>query len=135
MKKLNICLFCFFTLFLVNSCHEEREAIAEVKIINNSSYDLSIYFVIEYYYDINIEVRQNQSNYFDLAIPQWDYENYLDPNYKVRKIIFSNLDTKEKISELENSENNIFEFITVKDKKKEDWKAYFIFKVTNDLLN
>jgi len=108
--------------------------VTQVKVLNNSSYDLHIEFLSKYP-DLNIDVKQNKSAYFIMEISMSAV--YIDPNYEIEKIIFYNLETLEKISELENTEKNIFELkkIEITSKLYGHEKAYFTFEVTDDILN
>jgi hypothetical protein len=132
MKKLSLCFICFASLFIVGCIQSDWSAHTEIEIINGSSYNLYIAFEeISPYLGFNEEIYllKNESILFYIWTGLGGKDTKpRNPNNEKVKITFLNIDTEEIIKEMENSEN-MFKFI-----RSEEYKAYYQFKITDDLL-
>ncbi|MCL2593727.1 MAG: hypothetical protein FWD82_10255 [Defluviitaleaceae bacterium] len=136
MKKLGLSFICFVGIF-ANGCIEgfvatDWAADTEIEIINDSSYNLNITFErIPPYsgFDGEIYLLKTETALFYLwsGLGGKDVKP-VNPNNERVKIIFLNIDTGVIIKEMENSEY-VFTFI-----KEEPYKAYYQFKISDDLL-
>lgn len=130
MKKLNISILCSMLLFVINSCDYLGKT--EIKIINESYYNLHIQFIVE----SNNITTDELSQYKDIIIDKNKTVTFLltvlndirNPNNEVVKIILINNDNNEIIKNINNNEN-IFKLI-----KSDKYYTSYQFTINNDLL-
>ena len=129
MKRLGLCIISFFTLFFISGCDAATET--DVKIINLSSYDLQITFIKTKNAcisgNISISLRKGEVGYIDLN-KHYGSRSPCSPNYEIEKIIFTNMNTKETISEKEN--DKLFTFLY----SENGYKDYYQLEITDDIF-
>jgi hypothetical protein len=134
LRRFGLFIGCFFVFFLAGCVMSDNEAITDIKLINESSNDLSISFEINSSYSPNdgyagISVRKNTS--FSFSIRTGDGGKSppaRNPNKEVVKIVFSNSDTGEVIKELGNNKK-VFKFLF-----SEELHDWYELKITDELL-
>ena len=130
MKKLGF--ISFIALFVIGCVVTDYGADTAIEIINDSSYNLNIAFnEIPPYSGFTDEVYllKTESSFIHIfsGLGGKDIKP-VNPNDEKVNIVFLNIDTGEKIKEMENSKD-IFKFI-----RAETYKAYYQLKITDDLL-
>jgi hypothetical protein len=139
MKKCFLYIVCLLVFILI-SCPEIIDIIAtdvvafsDITVINESSYDLHISFVVDKtvqskddYKDINL--TKNQSIVFTVGYYATGYNNYPRPYIDIKRIIFSDSTTGKIIKTLDNNLENII--LTNVDGRHAD----YLLKITNNLL-
>ena len=138
---LNSGLLVFCVLSFI-SCVDPTVS-TEIKVINNSTYDLHIILKLD---DLSanrwgdddflyIDVLRNQSKEFMLLTFMGSHHPIRNPNEEIEKITFSNLENNEIICELENIPGLFILDYIHEDEIYGGKTAYYKFEITDSLLN
>jgi hypothetical protein len=134
MKSFGLFIACFLAFFLASCVMSDNVAKTEIRVKNNSSYDLSLSFEIKPLTNPNdgyekISVRKNRTFSFSIETEgAGKSPPARNPNNEVVKIIFSNLDTGVVIKELDNN-TKVFKSLG-----SEDLRATYELQITDELL-
>ena len=136
-KKLNkiliFCFICIFSSLVFNCVMSDYMAITEIKIENESSYNLQIIFE-EIHPFIGFEgefdVSKGESESFTITSGLGGkFIKPRNPNSEIINVKIINLDTNEIIIEKDNMGNDTIFFEYIRGKEYHSW---YIFKITDD---
>jgi hypothetical protein len=145
MKKALACLLCLFGMIFIN-CGEGFYDVysSTITIENESSQDLNVRFSpkeiqidknTQIYGYKNVEVKKRESTSFIVTYKSYvppghdvnAMSKYPYPNDDIKKIIFSRMENKKLIKEVNNSQNQLF--------IRGDNPTIFILEITDELLS
>jgi len=131
MKTLKWCVICFFVLISLNCV--DYSAYSKIEVINESSYNLQIIITeippfLGFRQDFEIMKGGSVSFTIDAGLGGKDIEPP-NPNERVIKISFIDLDTNDIIIEIDNMRKDtvFFEYI-----RTDGYYAYYKMRITND---
>jgi hypothetical protein len=132
MKRYFIYGVFLLVLVLNSSCDMSTET--DIIVINESSYDLHINFVVDErrqskddYKDI--EITKNETIMFKVGYFATGYNDYPRPDIDIKSIIFTDLVSRKVIKAIDNNLKDIFIFI-----ESNGGYAKYLLKITDNLL-